>query len=72
MMTENDDLLSPREAAAMLHMAPATLAIWRCRKRYPLPYVKVGRKVLYRRSDLNAFLARNRVEMAGPVSRSKR
>jgi hypothetical protein len=55
MLNEND-LLNPREAASLLHMAPATLAIWRCRKRYDLAYLKVGRKVLYRRSDLEAFL----------------
>jgi hypothetical protein len=55
-MNTNDDLLTPREAAHLLRMAPATLAIWRCRKRYELNYLKVGRKVLYRRSDVEAFL----------------
>jgi hypothetical protein len=55
-MNTNEDLLTPREAAAILRMAPATLAIWRCHKRYPLRYLKVGRKVLYRRVDVEAFL----------------
>ncbi len=58
----NDDLLNTRQAAAMLHLAPSTLAIWRCRNRYALPYTKAGAKVLYRRGDLIEFLKKNRVE----------
>jgi hypothetical protein len=58
----NDDLLTTREAAAVLHLAPYTLAIWRCDERYALPYTRAGRKVLYRRGDLVDFLKRNRVE----------
>jgi hypothetical protein len=55
-MNTNEDLLTPSEAAHLLRLAPATLAIWRCRKRYELNYLKVGRKVLYRRVDVEAFL----------------
>ena len=42
----------------MLGVTPRTLEVWRCTKRQPLPYVKVGRLVKYRRSDLDAFIAR--------------
>ncbi|MDR2209603.1 MAG: helix-turn-helix domain-containing protein [Azoarcus sp.] len=40
-------------------MSPKTLAIWRSSGRYSLPYVKVGRKVRYRRSDLIAWLKKH-------------
>jgi len=50
-------LLRPREAADVLDVKVQTLALWRTTKRYALPYVKVGRNVRYRRSDLDAFLA---------------
>lgn len=48
---------SAAAAAAYLGIANATLAIWRCTNRYPLPYIKVGRRVRYRKEDLDAFLA---------------
>lgn len=44
------------ESAQFLGVKPTTLQIWRCTKRYPLPYIKVGRLVRYRQSDLEAFL----------------
>ena len=51
-----DPLLTTREMAKLLGVAPGTLEVWRTTKRYPLPYVKVGRKVLYRRSAGEAVL----------------
>ncbi|MBA4027015.1 helix-turn-helix domain-containing protein [bacterium] len=53
------ELLSRREAAAYLGVAEQTLAIWKCTKRYDLPYVKIGKLVKYKKSDLDAFIARN-------------
>jgi excisionase family DNA binding protein len=52
----HSDLLNQDEAAAYLGVQPSTLEVWRCTKRYPLPYVKVGRLVRYRREDLDAWL----------------
>jgi Helix-turn-helix domain len=49
-------LISPARAAAILNVTPGTLAVWRCEKRYQLPFVKVGRKVMYRMSDLERFI----------------
>lgn len=49
-------LLTPEQAAAMLMIRPDTLAVWRCNKRYDLPYVKVGRLVRYKLTDIEAFL----------------
>lgn len=51
------DLLTRKQAAEYLGITPRTLAVWACVKRYPLPYVKVGRLVKYRRADLDAFIA---------------
>lgn len=51
------ELVKPREAAAFLGTAASTLAVWRSTNRQRLPYVKIGGLVLYRRSDLEAFIA---------------
>jgi excisionase family DNA binding protein len=57
-MAEQCPLLMTRcEAASLLGVRPQTLAAWASTKRYPLPYVKVGRLVRYRRDDLLAFLS---------------
>lgn len=50
-------LLTEQQAAEFLNIRPGTLACWRVNKRYPLPYVKIGRSVRYRLSDLEAFAA---------------
>jgi hypothetical protein len=50
------------EAAAYLGKQPATLVIWRCTKRYKLPYAKIGGAVRYEEADLIAFLESRRVE----------
>jgi excisionase family DNA binding protein len=50
------ELLGTGDAAAYLDVKPGTLEVWRCTKRYAIPYLKVGRCVRYRRSDLDAFL----------------
>jgi hypothetical protein len=53
-------LLTRSAAAAHLGVQPQTLAVWACTKRYPLPYVKIGRRVMYRLTDLEAFVMANR------------
>lgn len=50
------DLLDDKAAAALLDVSPGTLSVWRSTGRYALPFLKVGRKVRYRRSDLMAWL----------------
>lgn len=50
-----DPLLTEGEAAEFLGIKPATLAVWRATKRYPLPYVKIGSRVRYKKSALQAF-----------------
>ena len=58
------EYLNTTEAAEFLGVSIGTLEVWRCTKRYPLPYVKVGRLVKYRRSDLEAWLASRTVSCA--------
>jgi hypothetical protein len=58
--SKNKDLmLDRREAAAFLSITIGTLATWKYAKRYSLPYIKVGRHVRYRASDLINFLESN-------------
>ena len=56
---EHFPLLSRKEAATYLGVSEQTLAIWKCTKRYNLPFVKIGRLVKYRRADLDDFIFKN-------------
>ena len=49
-------LLTPEQAAAHLDVEVQTLAQWRSSGRHSLPYLKIGRNVRYRKSDLDAWL----------------
>ncbi|MGA2061053.1 MAG: helix-turn-helix domain-containing protein [Thermoguttaceae bacterium] len=49
-------LVDEKQASEILGLAPGTLSVWRCTKRYDLPFVKVGRSIRYRISDLERFL----------------
>jgi len=49
-------LLTTTQAAARLGINPNTLGVWRATRRYPLPYIKVGRLVRYRSEAIEAFL----------------
>lgn len=50
------DLFTPEQVATALGVSHRTLAAWRSTRRNPLPYVKVGRLVRYRRQDVAAWL----------------
>ena len=52
-----DCLVDEKEAADFLKISPGTLSVWRSTGRYAIPFVKVGRRVRYRRSDLDRWLA---------------
>jgi predicted DNA-binding transcriptional regulator AlpA len=56
----SNPLLSTREAADHLRNSPRTFIRWRGLGLGP-PYIRVGGKVRYLRSDLDEWLARNRV-----------
>ncbi|WP_409302880.1 helix-turn-helix domain-containing protein [Pseudomonas sp. KCJK8993] len=67
------DLLNPpaqvddKQAADVLGVRPNTLAVWRSTGRYNLPFLKVGRLVKYRISDLAEFLASRTASHTGEV-----
>jgi excisionase family DNA binding protein len=56
-VNEDDPLLTEADAAKQLDVTVGTLQVWRSTKRYPLPYVKIGRNVRYRKSAVLAFIA---------------
>ena len=45
-------------ASFVLGVRATTMCVWRSTGRYNLPYIKVGRLVRYRISDLAEFIAR--------------
>ncbi len=59
------DLLTPEDAAQHLGVSARTLATWRSTGRHALPYVKVGARVRYRRTDLDAWLSSRMHEHTG-------
>lgn len=55
----NDDeqpVMGAKDAAKYLGVAPKTLSMWRWKGLGGPPFLKHGSKVVYRRSDLSAFL----------------
>jgi hypothetical protein len=50
------ELLDDKATADVLDVTTGTLSVWRSTGRYALPFLKVGRKVRYRHSDLLAWL----------------
>jgi len=52
------NLLSQREAATLLGLSPRTLERFRCTGFGPA-FSKLGRRVLYRQSDLDEWIAAN-------------
>ncbi|WOF76899.1 helix-turn-helix domain-containing protein [Pseudomonas sp. FeN3W] len=60
-------LLTPDEVAFVLGVKPITLATWRSTGRYSLPYLKIGRCVRYRVSDLATFLVSRRGTHTGEL-----
>jgi hypothetical protein len=54
-------MLNCAQAAQAIGTNPATLSVWRCTKRTIIPYVKIGRRVVYRVGDLKQFMAERTV-----------
>ncbi len=65
-------LFNRKKAAQYLgDFSPGTLAVWACTKRYDLKFIKIGRSVRYRKSDLDAFLARQMDGSEAPIMSRK-
>jgi excisionase family DNA binding protein len=59
-LTFNDDVLAmPEEAAELLKVGLNTLQKWRSTGEHNIPYIKIGRCVRYRVSDLKAYVDRH-------------
>ncbi len=50
------DRMCPKDVADELGVTTGTLAVWRSTQRYPLQWIKLGRRVYYRRRDVEAFI----------------
>ena len=71
MSTQNDELLTTKEAARYLRVSPRTLERYRVTGQGPR-YLKIGRLVFYRKSDLDAWLAeRERRSTSDPGPRTE-
>jgi hypothetical protein len=46
----------PVEAARVIGAEENSLAVWRCKKRYPLTYVKIGNRINYPLIPLARFV----------------
>jgi len=55
-LLESPKLLTVDEVAKVLGVSKSTLAVWRCTKRYPLKYVKIGHLVRYLEADVLSFI----------------
>lgn len=61
--TSSRELLTPNQLAERWYTSPGRLANDRC-AGIGVPYVKIGRSVLYRLDDVLAFEDAHRVEVA--------
>lgn len=50
------ELFNPELTANAFQVKKETLAIWRSTGRYNLPFVRVGRRIFYRQSDIEDWL----------------
>jgi hypothetical protein len=53
---EQDKLVDSRDAEKILGLAKGTLSVQRCRGTSPIPYVRVGKLVKYRVSELQRYI----------------
>ena len=60
-MANENELLTTKEAAEFLGIKENTLSIWRSQKgkdsRYYIPFIRIGRNIRYKKSDLIKFLS---------------
>lgn len=72
-MPSTQDTLTQREAAAYCRISAATLARMRqdarCEAQLPGPaYVRIGRRIIYRKQDLEAWLAQLAERSRPPIA----
>lgn len=55
-INQDDRLFTPQEAAEYLGLSIQTLAGYRCKKSRNIPYIKMGKVIRYKKSDLDDHL----------------
>lgn len=63
-----DRLMPEADVEDKFGWSRGTAAVKRCRQTMPIEYIKIGRQVRYRASDVDAFLAANTTPAAVRVS----
>lgn len=56
---QKSDLLTIKEAAEYMRVVPMT--VYRLSYDRKLPFTRIGRKILFLRSDIEAYIGKNRV-----------
>jgi hypothetical protein len=59
-ISETEPLLMEVQAARLLNLSPRTLQNWRITCNGP-PFIRVGRAIRYRRSDLTVWINANTI-----------
>lgn len=60
--------MTEKQAAAYLTLSASTLRNDRANRRLSIPFRRLGRRVVYARTDLDSYLARHRVDPTGAAS----
>ncbi|WP_339033395.1 helix-turn-helix domain-containing protein [Bradyrhizobium symbiodeficiens] len=63
MLISTDELIDPLQVAGALNVKPQTLTAWRTLGKGPV-FVKVGKRVFYRRADVESWLGAQRRDPA--------
>lgn len=71
LMTRNE-LLNDREVGDVLDLQPSTIRKKRCEGSLPIRYIKVGRKVFYKRADVLRYLEAHVCEPASVEAVTRR
>jgi hypothetical protein len=65
-----EQLYSAEDASKMLGLKVSTLASYRCQTG-TIPYVKLGRRIMYRGADINAYIDAQFTQPGANPERSK-
>ena len=60
-VSESPAKMTRKQAAEYIGVTEGTLSVWACTKRHSIPHYKLGKKVVYLRADLDAWLQSRRV-----------
>ncbi len=63
MIEQDTTLLTNKEAAELLKISVKTLNNWRSARNGKIPFVKIGRGIRYKKSDLISYIDRQTVSM---------